>query len=165
MQMTMLGPGPERERLLPLFLLADESPDQVRGYLQQGDLYVAEEDGNAVGLTLVLDHADGREIKAVAVSPERQGQGIGRSMLTFVLGRLREQGVGTVVVATGASSLVPLMLYQKLGFRLARIDRDAFTPERGYPDEIWENGIRLRDMVWLDLDLDLAAAGGGAPDA
>ena len=28
------------------------------------------------------------------------------------------------------------------------------SPERGYPEGIQENGIPLRDMVWMDQDLD-----------
>ena len=46
-----------------------------------------------------------------------------------------------------------LAFYQKVGFRLWRIERDVFSPERGYPEGIEENGIPLRDMVWLERDL------------
>jgi YycE-like protein len=38
------------------------------------------------------------------------------------------------------------------GFRLLRVERDAFTPEAGYPAEIEIDGIPLRDRVWLSLD-------------
>jgi hypothetical protein len=37
---------------------------------------------------------------------------------------------------------------------LRTVERDFFTPERGYPEGIEENGITLRDMVWMDQDLD-----------
>jgi hypothetical protein len=46
-----------------------------------------------------------------------------------------------------------LAFYQKAGFRLQRIERDYFTPERGYPP-LLENGILVRDMVWMDQHLD-----------
>jgi hypothetical protein len=45
-----------------------------------------------------------------------------------------------------------LRFYQLLGFRLLRVERDAFTPETGYP-EIVVDGIPLRDRVWLSLTL------------
>lgn len=149
-----VAPGPGRQDLIDLLLLADESPEQVAGYIDDGDLFVLEDpSGLALGITLVLYEGDATaELKAIAVRPDRQGQGVGKRMLQRVLAGLRERGVGRVLVATGTSSLAPLALYQKLGFRLFRIDRDFFTPERGYPDEIVENGIRLRDMVWLDLE-------------
>jgi len=34
-----------------------------------------------------------------------------------------------------------------------RIERDFFSPARGYPAVMEDNGIRLRDRVWMDLDL------------
>ena len=33
------------------------------------------------------------------------------------------------------------------------IERDAFTPETGYPDPIMVDGVRLWDRVWFDFDL------------
>lgn len=149
-----VAPGPGRQDLMDLLLLADESPEQVAGYIDDGDLFVLEDpSGLALGITLVLYENDATaELKAIAVRPDRQGQGVGKRMLQRVLAGLRERGIRRALVATGTSSLAPLALYQKLGFRLFRIDRDFFTPERGYPEEIVENGIRLRDMVWLDLE-------------
>jgi ribosomal protein S18 acetylase RimI-like enzyme len=154
-RLLLVAPGPARERMMDLLLLADESPQQVAGYLHDGDLFAFEDaDGVPLALTLVLyDGDDAAELKAVAVRPDQQGQGVGKRLLTLVLDRLRDNGVRRVVVATGTSSLAPLALYQKLGFRLCRIERDFFSPERGYPAEIVENGIRLRDLVWLDQDL------------
>ncbi len=32
------------------------------------------------------------------------------------------------------------------------IERDAFTPATGYPQQIVIDGIPLRDRVWLDHD-------------
>jgi hypothetical protein len=46
-----------------------------------------------------------------------------------------------------------LRFYQRLGFRLLSIERDAFTPATGYPDAIVIDGIPLRDRVWLSQDL------------
>ena len=40
--------------------------------------------------------------------------------------------------------------YQKVGFRLWRIERDLFSPARGYPEGLTENGIALRDGIWLE---------------
>jgi ribosomal protein S18 acetylase RimI-like enzyme len=152
--------GPRRRAFMDLLLLADESPEQVAGYIDLGTLYIAREgdddnDAAAAGLALVIPDGDGTEaeLKSVAVREDRQGRGIARAMLAEVIDRQRRAGVRRMTVATGTSSLGPLALYQKLGFRLLRVDRDFFSPERGYPDEIWENGIRLRDMVWLDLEL------------
>jgi hypothetical protein len=45
-----------------------------------------------------------------------------------------------------------LAFYQRLGFRLTHVERDFFTPDRGYPEGLTENGSPTRDMAWMDLD-------------
>lgn len=74
-------------------------------------------------------------------------------MVAAVLADLRQRGVHRVVVGTANSSIGALAFYQKVGFRLSRIERDYFTAERGYPDGLEEHGIPMRDMVWLEMDL------------
>ncbi|HEV2107444.1 MAG TPA: GNAT family N-acetyltransferase [Thermomicrobiales bacterium] len=153
--LRVVEPGPERERYLPLLLLADASETQVRSYLQTGDLYVlADALGAPLGLVLVLSQAEGTaELKAVAVALDHQGQGVGQRLLGLVLAALQASGVRRVIVGTGNSSIGQIAFYQKAGFRLWRIERDVFTPERGYPPDLEEHGIRLRDLVWLDQAL------------
>jgi hypothetical protein len=75
-------------------------------------------------------------------------------MLALVLAELRAQGVRRAILGTGNSGIGPLAFYQKAGFRLWRIERDFFSPERGYPEGIEENGIPLRDMVWMERGID-----------
>ena len=154
-RLERIGAGPGRDPYLPLLLLADESEAQVRSYYQQGDLYVLRAgDGVTRGLTLVLPGPDGAaELKAVAVAPELHGQGVGRRMLALVLAELRSARVRRVVVGTGSAGIGQLAFYQKAGFRLWRIERDYFSPEHGYPAGLEENGIPLRDMVWMDQEL------------
>ena len=147
--------GVEREQFLPLLLLADESLEQVRSYMQRGDLFAfIDPDSAAVGIVLILPEADGSvELKAVAVDATRQNLGIGRRMLAAVIEELRRRGVRRAVVGTANAGIGQLAYYQKAGFRLLRIERDFFSPARGYPAVMEDNGIRLRDMVWMDLDL------------
>ena len=147
--------GPERDAYRALLLLADESEPQVRSYDQRGDLYVLDDEtGEPLGLVLVLPEGEGEvELKAVAVTPERHGQGIGKRLLALVLADLRARGVRRAIVGTGNAGIGQLAFYQKAGFRLWRIERDFFSPERGYPVGIEENGIPLWDMVWMDQEL------------
>jgi ribosomal protein S18 acetylase RimI-like enzyme len=149
--------GYARERFLPLLLLADESERQVRSYLQRGDLYVYANDAErdaAAGVILVIAAEEGAvELKAVAVAPHLQGQGLGLRMLRAVIDDLRARGVRRVIVGTANAGIGQLAYYQKAGFRLLRIERDFFSADRGYPPHLEENGIRLRDMVWMDQNL------------
>lgn len=151
-----ITPGPERETYLPLLLLADE-PEPLRGYLQSGDLYALHaEDGHPLGATLVMpmpDDPTAVELRAVAVSPDRHNQGLGRKMLAAVLADLRQRGARRVVVGASNAGIGQIAFYQKAGFRLWRIERDYFTPEKGYDPAERENGLPHRDMVWFDQEL------------
>ena len=59
-------------------------------------------------------------------------------------------------VATAAADIGNLRFYQRLGFRLRSVERDAFTPAAGYEPGLLIDGIELRDRVWLDRRLDYA---------
>jgi ribosomal protein S18 acetylase RimI-like enzyme len=148
-------PGAARERFLPLLLLADESLEQVRSYMHGGELYAfVGPDAVAVGIVLTLpEEQNSVELKAVAVDPTQQNRGIGRRMLAAVIEELRRRGVQRAIVGTANAGIGQLAYYQKAGFRLLRIERDFFSPARGYPAVMEDNGIRLRDMVWMDQEL------------
>ena len=105
-------------------------------------------------MTLAIPAPDaGVELKAVAVARKLHGQGVGQRMLKLVLADLQTAGVQHVTVGTGNCGIGQLAFYQKAGFRLWKIERDFFNRERGYPEGIEENGIPLRDMVWMDQQL------------
>lgn len=147
--------GAERERFLPLLLLADESLEQVRSYMHGGELYAfVGPDEVAAGIVLTLPaEQNSVELKAVAVDTTQQNRGIGRRMLAAVIEELRRRGVRRAIVGTANAGIGQLAYYQKAGFRLLRIERDFFSPARGYPAVMEDNGIRLRDMVWMDQEL------------
>jgi len=157
--------GAARDRYLPLFHLADDSRDQVRNYYQTGTLLALDgHDGEPIGIVLVTDPAgvattgseppaSTAELKAVAVVEAWQGRGVGRHLLAATLRHLRATGAGRVIVGTASSGTGQLAFYQKAGFRLDRIERDYFSPSRGYALGILEDGIPLRDMVWMDQQL------------
>ncbi|MEV0272404.1 GNAT family N-acetyltransferase [Hamadaea sp. NPDC050747] len=153
-RLRIVAPGAHRDAYLALLDLADDSPDQVRGYYQRGDLYVFDgADGIPLGVVLVLAAGDEVELKAVAVQTALQRQGIGRRMLAAVLADLRARGVRSAVVGTASAGVGELAFYQKAGFRLRDIERDYFNLARGYPDDLQDNGIPVRDMVWMDQRL------------
>jgi ribosomal protein S18 acetylase RimI-like enzyme len=120
-----------------------------------GELYAfVGPDEVAVGIVLTLPaEQNSVELKAVAVDTTQQNRGIGRRMLAAVIEELRRRGVRRAIVGTANAGIGQLAYYQKAGFRLLRIERDFFSPARGYPAVMEDNGIRLRDMVWMDLDL------------
>jgi ribosomal protein S18 acetylase RimI-like enzyme len=145
--------GAARDAWISLLGLADE-PEPLRAYVHEGVLYgiVDEESGKPLAAVLVVgidDHFV--ELRAVAVDEYEQGHGLGTWIVSEVCDRLRGAG-RRVLVGTANSGIRQLGFYQRLGFRLSRVERDFFTPERGYPVGLSENGIPTRDMVWMELE-------------
>ena len=152
-RLEVIPAGSGRDAFMPLLLLADESETQVRSYYQQGDLFAYRgADGAPMGMTLAIPEPDG-SVELKAVEPALHGRGVGQRMLAAVLAELKARGVRRVIVGTGTSGIGQLAFYQKAGFRFWRIERDFFSPERGYPEGMEENGIPLLDMVWMDHEL------------
>jgi GNAT superfamily N-acetyltransferase/catechol 2,3-dioxygenase-like lactoylglutathione lyase family enzyme len=147
--------GP-RSDLRRLFEEAEDSASELDAYIDDGEVLVAITDDRVVGhLQLIDGPADGAsEIKNMAVEAAYRGRGIGRMLVGAATDLARAHGHSTVAVATACADTGNLRFYQRLGFRMRTIERDAFTPAVGYPAGLMIEGIRLRDRVWLDLQLD-----------
>ena len=129
--------------------------EQLDRYLNLGRVLVAVEDGAIVGyLQLVAcEKPDELELRSLAVVETRQRHGIGRALVERAVAESRAGGAGTLLVATATADVGNLRFYQRLGFRMLRVERDAFTASEGYPDGLVIDGIPLRDRVWLTQSL------------
>lgn len=147
--------GP-RSELRRLFELAEDSEQELDGYIDAGRVLVALEGDEIVGHLQLTDTADPSEaeVKNTAVDPGHQRRGIGRALMEAAIGLAREEGRSRVVVATAAAGIGNLRFYQRLGFRIRSVERDAFTPATGYEPGLLIDGIELRDRVWLDRSAD-----------
>jgi ribosomal protein S18 acetylase RimI-like enzyme len=145
--------GP-RDALADLFAEADDSAAAIRGYREAGRVLVAREGSAIVGHLQLVDgtNDDEAELKSLAVREDHRGRGIGRMLVERAVAACRDEHRSTLLVATAAADTRALRFYQRLGFRLLHVERDAFTREAGYP-EIEVDGIPLRDRVWLSLEL------------
>lgn len=141
----------------PYPLLLDADPDQAKvdAYWKESDSFVAIWRGACVGVIVVKPLAEGEaEIMNLAVAPIFRGRGIARRLLRYVSTQWAvEQGIHRLIIRTGTSSAVPLLLYQQEGFDLITLVRDYFT--RHYAEPIWENGIQCRHQVVLEKSIKL----------
>lgn len=156
----------DRSLLRPLLLLADDSEQEIASYLPEGVMFVARqvsgagELGEIVGHLLLTDAsgagaeaAGALELKSMAVAERLQGKGGGRLLVEAAIAHCRARGARLLLVATAAAGIGQLRFYQRLGFRMLRVERDAFGPHNGYPEGIVLEGIPLRDRVWFSMEL------------
>ncbi|MDD9269271.1 GNAT family N-acetyltransferase [Paenibacillus sp. GCM10023248] len=137
---------------MELLLLADPSRKLVEEYVKRGECVVAEEDNRIIGTYVLLPTRPATvELVNVAVTEDRQGQGLGKQLVLHAVHAAKERGYQTIEIGTGNSGIGQLALYQKCGFRIIGVDVDFFI--RHYEEEIYENGIPCRDMIRLSQDL------------
>ncbi|THE09143.1 GNAT family N-acetyltransferase [Bacillus timonensis] len=137
---------------MDLLLLADPSRMLVEEYMQRGECFVAESDGQIVGVYVLLPTRPKTvELVNIAVKETHQGKGLGKQLVMNAIKVARTMGYRTIEIGTGNSSIGQIALYQKCGFRITGVDIDFFI--KHYSEAIFENGIQCRDMVRLAQDL------------
>ncbi len=147
MTITKISEG--KKRYLPLLLLADEQEDMIDRYLDRGTLYVLD-DGGVKALCVVTGEGGGvLELKNLAVEPGSQRRGYGRRLIRF-LEETYKGRYSILRVGTGESPLT-LPFYLACGFSPAGRDVGFFT--RNYDHPIYEAGVPLTDMVFLEKPL------------
>ena len=138
-----------KKQFLALLLLADEQEDMVDRYLEKGTMYVLYDCGVKAECVLT-DEGDGiLEIKNIAVVPEHQRAGYGRSMIDY-LARKYKGRYSVLQVGTGDSPLT-IPFYEKCGFVHSHRIANFFTDNYDHP--IYEHGVQLIDMVYLQRHL------------
>ena len=139
----------DKKRYLALLLLADEQEDMVDRYLECGTMYVLEDDG-VKAECVVTDEGNGiLELKNLAVEPDFQGRGYGKALVEFLIRTYAGQYV-TMQVGTGDSpSTMPF--YESCGFCRHHVVKNFFTDHYDHP--IYECGVQLVDMVYLQMEL------------
>ena len=136
--------------MMDLLLTADPDEAAVRRYLPRSRVLVCYEEECCIGIALLDTSMEIMELKNIAVAESHQGRGMAKTLIGEVMGLAKALGAAQIEIGTGNSSLSQLALYQKCGFRMSHIDRDFFA---GYPEPIYENGIRCIDMVRLRATL------------
>ena len=135
----------DKKRYLELLLLADEQEDMIDRYLEEGTLFVLEDNGTKE-VCVVTDEGDGiLEIKNLATDPAFHGKGYGRALIDHVA-KTYAGSFHTLQVGTGDSpATVPF--YEKCGFVRSHVLKNFFIDN--YDHIIIDGGVQLVDMVYL----------------
>lgn len=138
-----------KKSYLDLLLLADEQEDMIDRYIDDGRMYVLDDDGVKC-VCVVTDEGNGiLEIKNIATAPDAQRKGYAKTMIDFIVQNYRDQ-FHVLQVGTGDSPLT-IPFYEKCGFVRSHIVPNFFTDNYDHP--IYECGVRLVDMIYLQRKL------------
>ena len=136
----------EVQELIPLLLLAEPSERSLRWSLEHlsDAVYRLDVDGALAAAATVRWEGEAAEIVELAVAEARQGQGLGRAMIDWLLDEARRRGKRAMEVGTANVSIGNIAFYQKCGFRMERVRKDYFWYNR---EPRHEHGIEVRDLL------------------
>ena len=141
---------PREQAPMDLLLEADPSEEKVRTYLTHSHCYVAQQDGEIVGVYVLCPlKGSAMELMNIAVAPAYQGRGIGSILLRRAITSAQHLGAKRLELGTGSFGY-QLAFYQRAGFRVYAVERDYFLTHYGEP--IFEAGIQHKDRLRLALE-------------
>ncbi len=130
----------------------------TRGQAHKADQlpgFIAEDRGKPVGL--VTYRFEGDECEIVSLDSLLEGRGVGSALVATVIETSTMHGCKRLWLITTNDNTKALRFYQKLGFRLVRVYRDAIDGSRKLKPEIPSigmDGIPIRDEIELEFQLD-----------
>lgn len=103
---------------------ADLEAREREPWFRADDLLLLEQDGEPVAFvwTKVEPGSTDGELYVLAVSPDAQGQGLGRLLTAWTLDHLRARGCARVLLYTEATNTAALATYRRAGFAVSRVD-------------------------------------------
>jgi ribosomal protein S18 acetylase RimI-like enzyme len=137
-----------------LLLLADETMEAIGNYIYDSAVYVVNTDEGTqpIAVFALYKISDKEiEIKNIAVSEALQGKGIGSHLVSEIKRIARRNNFDSVIVGTPDSALRQIKFYEQNGFVKYDLKKDFFVAN--YSEPIIENGIMLRDMLMLKVNL------------
>lgn len=138
-----------KKQFLSLLLSADEQENMIDRYLDRGTMYVLDDNGIKCECVVTNEGSGVLEIKNIAAEPAFRGKGYGRMMIEFIAAEYKER-YSVLQVGTGDSPLT-IPFYEKCGFIRSHSIPNFFTDN--YDHEIYECGIKLVDMIYLQRKL------------
>jgi GNAT superfamily N-acetyltransferase len=147
----------ERFRQVGLDDVADAEPpsaEVLAAYARAGRSWVAVDDGDRPVGFVVVDLVDGTaHVEQISVRTDRQGVGIGQSLLARVEGWAREKGMTALTLTTFTDVPWNRPWYEHLGFVV--MDEAEIGPElRAVRDTETQHGLDPAERVCMRLELD-----------
>jgi len=86
--------------------------------ISSGQVYVAEMDGQIVGVIEFLNTEEGFLLDSIAVHPDAQTRGVGRQLLQFAEQEAQRQGYRSIYLMTNEKMPENQALYERIGYEI-----------------------------------------------
>ncbi len=138
-----------KKDFMDILLIGDEEERMILKYLESAKLYALYDLGILKSICAVIKKDDKTiEIKNLATYPKFQNTGCASFLMNFIFEKYKD--FEYIILGTGENEKT-LNFYKKLGFiEFTRIE-NFFTENYSHP--IFENGIQLKDMIYLKKKL------------
>ncbi len=116
------------------------------------DGYYACEGNDIIGL--ITYRIAGKEMEILSLDSFRESRGIGTGLLDTVVAKARENGIHRILLITTNDNLAALRFYQKRGFDMCRLCRNALDQARKIKPDIpltGMDGIPLKHEIELEM--------------
>ena len=109
-----------RSAYAPYVLLIGREPgpmlDDYAALIGQGHVYVLFDEGGISGIIVLIPEERAMLLDNVAVRPDAQGRGHGRTLIGFAERMARERGLGAIRLYTNEAMTENVALYGRMGF-------------------------------------------------
>ena len=135
---------------MDLLLIGDEDENMINRYIDQSTIYALYDNNELISVCAVVKaDFDTIEIKNLATYPKYQNKGYASALMDFVCNKYKTE-FKYLILGTGENPKT-LDFYKKRGFDEYTRVKNFFT--ENYPHPIYENGVLLRDMIYLKKNL------------
>ncbi|MCL2707457.1 MAG: GNAT family N-acetyltransferase [Dehalococcoidia bacterium] len=138
-----------KKGFLDLLLLADEQEDMIDKYLERGALFALYDNDLRSICVVTSEGPDTFEIQSLATYPQFQCKGYAGYLINHVCNYYSDKGT-TMMVGTGDVPSI-VSFYEKNGFVFSHRLEEYFPDN--YDKPMFENGIQLKDKIYLKRDL------------
>ena len=154
-----LSPDDGRHQVaVDLLIGGPRSASHVLGWVEAGQVYLLHDPASpacagaaATVLTLPVGSGATAELRLLEIASHWRHSDVGLRLLMELADALRSQGVRREVAGVGNAELDRIELLTRAGFRVAYVERDGCSPERGWVPA--GAGVPNRDVLWFEMDL------------
>lgn len=102
--------------------------DDLAARIRGADVFVAEDDGEIIGLIVLVVAENHVLVETIAIDPGRQGEGVGRALMAHAEAFASERHIAELRLYTNVAMTENLTFYPRIGYREDdRRDEDGFS--------------------------------------